>query len=94
MTYPIYLVTIYIVIEWAVNASQVSYGGVIMSKMSNSEYNEAKKYIQDMYRYGSGSKESYIQYMKSIINKYDDGYECAKQLDEWNDKWTVFGKDL
>ena len=63
-----------------------------MSRMSNSEFESAKREIQDTYRYGSGSKESYINYIKRIIDRYDDGYECAKQLDAWNDKWTVFGK--
>lgn len=65
-----------------------------MARMSNSEFNDAKRYIQDEYRYSSGSKESYIGFLKRIISKYDDGYECAKQLDEWNSKWTIFGKEL
>lgn len=65
-----------------------------MAKMSNRDYEEAKKYIQDEFRWGSGSKESYISYLKGIIANYDDGYECAKQLDEYNSKWTVFGKEL
>lgn len=65
-----------------------------MSKMSNSEFERAKRTIQDEYRYGNGSKDSYIKFLKSIIHAYDDGYECAKRLDSWNSKWTIFGKEL
>lgn len=60
-------------------------------KMSNYEFEKAKKYIMDVYRYGNGTKESYINYLQSIITRYDDGYECAKRLDAYNSKWTVFG---
>lgn len=60
-----------------------------MSRMSNSEYNEAKRVIQDTWHYGSGSKESYIQYIRGIIASYDDGAECAKQLDHYQTRYNI-----
>jgi len=65
-----------------------------MANMSNSEFEREKKFVQDTYRYGNGTKDSYISYLKRIISSYDDGYECAKLLDAYNGKWTVFGKEL
>ncbi len=61
-----------------------------MAKMTDSEFKEAKRYIEDVFRYGKGTKEQYISFIKGIIAKYDDGLECAKRLDTANDKWTIF----
>lgn len=60
-----------------------------MAKMSNREFEDAKSFIMDRFRYGSGSKDEYIAYISRIIRLYDDGLECAKQLDKYQDKWTV-----
>ncbi len=65
-----------------------------MSRMSNNDYNDAKRHIQDRFQYGSGSKDEYVSYLKNIINSYDDGYECAKDLDHYQTNWSVFGYEI
>lgn len=65
-----------------------------MANMSNREFQDAERYIQDNFRYGNGSVDDYVSYLKRIISSYSDGYDCAKRLDRWNSKWTVFGKYL
>lgn len=61
-----------------------------MAKMSNREYEDAKRYIQERFRYGNGTKEEYIAYISRIEYSYDDGRECARMLDKYQDKWTIF----
>lgn len=58
-------------------------------KMSQSQYDEAKRYIQDRWQYGSGDKDSYIRFIRDIIYSYDDGAECARMLDKYQTKWNI-----
>lgn len=60
-----------------------------MSKMSNSEYNDYKRLIQDRFQYGSGTKEELQRLYDMIIGRYDDGAECLKMLDKYQTKWTM-----
>lgn len=65
-----------------------------MSKMSGREFENAKKYIEDEFRYGNGSKEAYVSFLRGIISEYDDGYECAIELDKYNSRWSVIGSEI
>lgn len=58
-----------------------------MAKMSQSEYNEYRKLVEDIAHHGT--KEELQRLYDEIYRNYDDGSWCCKMLDDYQTNWTM-----
>lgn len=54
-------------------------------KMPDKEYNEALKMVKNW----AGTKEELQSFYDNIYNKYEDGRDIIRRLDQYQRKWTM-----